>query len=1092
MITEISILKKIKIMLIKSLKFLSLSVILLLYFQLTDLSAQVVIQRCDRTTGWEGSASFSTDNTDKKEGLASLMTDAQTGDQILFSKSFAQTRTGIDQNGYLIFWLYVSDASRLEGGEIEISSSGGPEDEITNWTLDKSQVTDGWNQLHLQVNQGLQAGGGANLDSINFFRITQNLSGPITVKIDFIRFAPELGEPVWPRLDVPEVDNASLDGKVMFGYQGWFNHPDDGAGLGWIHWGNFYEPIHSTVDMYPDLREYGLDELYDTDLTAADGRMAPVFSSFNRNTVVRHMKWVRDYNLDGVFLQRFISAAGDKPKMDHKDTVTGHVMEGCEKYGRVFAIMYDGIGNRVEDIKSDWMHLVDDMGVTASDRYLNHRGLPLVALWGYTVREEATLDQLVALIDWFKNNPEQKYRASLLLGVAWNWYDQGSGWTDAFRNVEVISPWFSGSTDYDRGQAWCDENNVDYLPVAHPGFSWYNLKGGPQNATPRDGGNFLWSEVNEVVSVSAKSLYIAMFDEIDEGTAMFKLAENQNMIPREGYWLPLDEDGYTLPSDWYLRAATLATEVVRGYEDNHPQFIPPPEGIMTIRIINEVNDNDQGGMEFIFPDFAGETTIEISIDGGSTFAYTTPDDAGSYVIPGLTEGSYAVVVRHGEGAPEVDMGEVYIGNAIEMAPGPASEPYPADGESGVRTDMNLSWKGGAFAHSHTIYFGTSSTPDSVHSQASNSFDPGELEPNTTYYWRVDEVNAFGRADGPVWSFTTGDDQGTDMVVFDYCDSDAGWNSHNVLAVDTEEKKEGYASLIGVGGGTDWFKKKLDKALRTYCDSTSYLDLWIYVSDVSMFSGGGQLEISSSGGPDVDEFNWSVSSLNLVNGWNELHLQISTANVMGNPDLNGINFFRFYQFVSGEVTSRIDFIRFTGLAYEPLAIPSNLTATAGDASVSLDWDDNTEASLAGYDLYKSVLTGLIWNKINDTLLTDSEYLDEDVNNGTRYYYKVKAIDGTGNSSEFSSIVEATPVGSTSVASLEAIGASVYPNPMKDWLMIRVEAGVSARLFDLTGRMVKQITLTGREMLVPVSDVESGTYLLELTTASGSAVKLLVKD
>ncbi len=586
-------------------------------FSLQVLNAQVVIQRCDVTTGWEGSQALSIDGGDKKEGRGSLKMEAQTGDFTLFSKVFSQTRTGIDNTGYLSFWLYVSDASKLEGGLIGISSSAGPDNAESTWPLDKSQLVDGWNQMLLPMSSAVQSGGGAKLDSINFFRISQNLSGPITVKLDFIRFAPEPGEPVWPSLEVQEVDNSSLDGKVMFGYQGWFNHPDDGADLGWIHWGNFYEPIRSTVDMYPDLREYGLDELYEADLTFPDGKMAPVFSSYNKSTVVRHMKWVRDYNLDGVFIQRFISSAYDKPKMDHKDTITCHVMKGCENYGRVFAIMYDGVANRVEEIKADWMHLVDDIGVTRSDRYLNHRGLPLVSLWGYTVREDATFDQLVELIDWFKNNPNPEYRASLKLGVAWNWYAQGPNWTNAFQDVEVISPWFSGSTDYDRGQAWCDEHNVDFLPVVHPGFSWYNLHDGPQNADPRDGGNFLWNEVNEVVSKNAKSVYIAMFDEIDEGTAMFKLAENKSMIPREGYWLPLDADGYNLPSDWYLRTAGLVTEVVRGYEDNHGSLVTPPEGIMTIRIINEVNDNDQGGMEFIFPDFPGETSIEISIDGGA-------------------------------------------------------------------------------------------------------------------------------------------------------------------------------------------------------------------------------------------------------------------------------------------------------------------------------------------------------------------------------------------------------------------------------------------------------------------------------------------
>ncbi len=1054
--------------------------------------AQVVIQRCDVTTGWTGNAAFSIDNSDKKEGKGSLTTDAQTGDFTWFSKSFAQTHTGIDNSGYLSLWLYVSDASKLEGGQIDISSSGGPDTEASGWPLDKTLVADGWNHLQLQLSSAGQLGGGANLDSINFFRIQQNLSGPVTAKIDFIRFAPGMGEPSWPDLDVADVDNASLNGKVMFGYQGWFNHPDDDADLGWVHWGNFYEPINSTVDMYPDMREYGMNEKYDADLTFQDGRMAPVFSSYNRNTVVRHMKWIRDYNLDGVFLQRFISSANSTPKMDHKDTVTRHVMEGCETYGRVFAVMYDGIADRVDEIKEDWMHLVDDIEVTGTDRYLNHRGLPLVALWGYTVREEATVDQLVELIDWFKNNPNPNYRASLLLGVAWNWYDQSSSWMNAFRDVEVISPWFSGSTDYDRGQAWCDDNNVDFLPVVHPGFSWHNLYDAPKNATPREGGNYFWDEVNEVVSKNAKSVYIAMFDEVDEGTAMFKLAENDEMIPTEGYWLPLDEDGYTLPSDWYLRAAGLATEVVRGYEDNHENLVTPPEGIMSIRIIDEVNDDDQGAMEFIFPDFPDESTIEISIDSGATYAYSSPDDAGSYTISGLSEGNYHLFVRHGAGSSEVDMGGVFIGNSIEVAPTAASEPYPADLSTDARTELTLGWKEGEHVQSHIIYFGLTNPPDSVSKQASATYKPEELETNTTYYWQVDEVNAFGMAKGPVWSFTTGSGNSTDYIVLDYCDSDAGWNSNNGINIDTEEKKEGYASLISQGGGTDWFKKTFETPVNSLCDSTSYLDLWLYVSDVSKFDGGGQLEITSAGRPDVDEYNWAVSDLNLSNGWNELHLQISSANVMGNPDLSAINFFRLYQFVSGDVVTRVDIIKFTGVVFEEFDAPTNLTAIAGDGSVSLDWDDNTESSLAGYNLYRALVPGISYSMVNTEPVTSSDYTDSDVSNGTKYYYKVKATDNGGTESESSNVVVVTPSDNTSITTMEDIGANIYPNPVGDLLHIIVENGISASLFDFSGRLVKSISLTGQETTLQVSDVSSGEYVIQVTTSEGTGIYKLIKE
>ena len=55
-------------------------------------------------------------------------------------------------------------------------------------------------------------------------------------------------------------------------------------------------------------------------------------------------------------------------------------------------------------------------------------------------------------------------------------------------------------------------------------------------------------------------LKIAMFDEVNEGTAMFKAASRRSDAPDQGYWLTLDADGTALPSDWYLRLAGKITE----------------------------------------------------------------------------------------------------------------------------------------------------------------------------------------------------------------------------------------------------------------------------------------------------------------------------------------------------------------------------------------------------------------------------------------------------------------------------------------------------------------------------------------------------
>ncbi|MEX0980729.1 MAG: T9SS type A sorting domain-containing protein [Bacteroidales bacterium] len=1088
-------------------KYLTRRSLLLLVLAFTvklSLPAQVVIQRCDVTTGWQGAQTISTDLADKKEGKGSLKTEAQAGESIWFSKSFSSTQTGISSDDFLTFWLFISDASKLDGGEIEISSSGGQDDQEFHWLFSNDDVTDGWNEMQLQISTANQVGGEANLDSINFFRIHQTLSGSVTAKIDFIRFTPALEKPTWPVLDVPVVDNSTLDGKVMFGYQGWFNHPDDGAGIGWVHWGNFYEPLRSTVDMYPDMREYGANEKYNAHLTFPDGSMAPVYSSYNRNSVVRHMKWVRDYNLDGVFLQRFISGADDQKKMDHKDTVTKHIMEGCEKYGRVFAIMYDGVANRVEDMQQDWMHLVDDIGVTNSDRYLHHRGLPLVSLWGYSVRDEATPAQLAEMIDFFKNNPNPKYRASVKLGVFWNFYNR-TEFQETFKQADVISPWFSGSTNYNLGQKWGDENNVDYIPVVHPGFSWYNLKypepSSTPNKDPRAGGQFIWDEVNDVIPVNSKSVYIAMFDEIDEGTAMFKLAENDDQIPREGYWLPLDEDGYDLPSDWYLRTASLATQVVRGYEALEQTLGTPPEGIMTIRITDVANDNNQGAMEFIFPDFPGETTIEISIDGGITYPYSTADDAGTYIISGLTEGVYPVVVRHGAASPSVDMGDVTISNLFEGLPDQANNPFPANGETGVRTNSVLGWTPGAHTVSHHIYFGTTPTPDSITYQFSNSFSPGDLEPETTYYWRIDEENGYGQTEGPLWSFTTGPLGGpSGIVVLDYCDDVTGWSSSNGTELDSENKQEGFASLSCAGGENNRFRKTFDLPVNTFCDESSYFNLWVYVSDVTAFNGSGQIEITSSGKPDTDEYSWSVPGLNLSNGWNELNLKISDASSIGNPDLSAINYFRFYQFVSKETVTKIDFLHFSELAFARIEVPKNLTATPGDQSVTLNWDDNTEADLKGYHLYRSLTSGSGYEKVNTTTITESTYYDGSLTNGTTYYYYVKAVNTADEESQASDEVVVIPGETTVDPGGKLQDFRLFPNPASSiyniQFSIEESADVTVSVFDASGRQLHHFIenehwMAGRHTLkLPLNGFAKGAYILQVKIDNATRTELLV--
>ena len=100
-------------------------------------------------------------------------------------------------------------------------------------------------------------------------------------------------------------------------------------------------------------------------------------------------------------------------------------------------------------------------------------------------------------------------------------------------------------------------------------------------------------------------------------------------------------------------------------------------------------------------------------------------------------------------------------------PGAVGNPKPAN--NGVDVGMNavLSWTPADSAASHQLYFGadkeavrnaSTGSPEYKGSRAlgAESFDPGLLEPETAYHWRVDEVDGQGNTStGPLWSFTTG-------------------------------------------------------------------------------------------------------------------------------------------------------------------------------------------------------------------------------------------------------------------------------------------------------------------------------------------------
>jgi hypothetical protein len=214
---------------------------------------------------------------------------------------------------------------------------------------------------------------------------------------------------------------------------GWFDTPcSDYKNSKWQHWAHRGGPEPNETwyefEMWPDMNEYSSDELCPTNFKYADGTNAGLFSSYNNKTVDRHVKWMSDYGIDGVFVQRFLVQV--QVERCFKDRVLDNVRRSAERHGRVFANMYDISGSSNEtvfdEIKADWMYLVDVQEITTSRAYLYHKGRPLVSIWGFgTLNRPGEPEGVIELLDWFHNNPETRYRATVKGGVPDGWQDLG-------------------------------------------------------------------------------------------------------------------------------------------------------------------------------------------------------------------------------------------------------------------------------------------------------------------------------------------------------------------------------------------------------------------------------------------------------------------------------------------------------------------------------------------------------------------------------------------------------------------------------------------------------------------------------------------
>lgn len=381
-------------------------------------------------------------------------------------------------------------------------------------------------------------------------------------------------------------------GLVMAGYQGWFNTSEDGANRSWHHFSRrgTFAPGSLELDLWPDMTEY--KKQYNTPFQFADGSTAKVFSSYDKSTVDLHFKWMKDYGIDGVFMQRFIAEIRNPSGMEHFNTVLKNAMAAAKKEGRAICVMYDLSGMNPADttlLLQDIDNLNTQYGLLdkngkKSPTYLHENGKPLVAVWGvgFNDRRRYGFAEAQTIVSGLNNRGY-----SVMLGVPTYWRAFGS---DALKNdslhtiirqTAIVAPWLVGRYDskaYPKINqliqddiAWCKQNNVGYVPLAFPGFSWKNMNGQQAKAIDREEGDFFWKQVAGAKAANASMLYIAMFDEMNEGTSIFKCATKSKLpLNPGGSFVEIDD---SLGSDYYLWLAGQAANWFHGksgYSDAKP------------------------------------------------------------------------------------------------------------------------------------------------------------------------------------------------------------------------------------------------------------------------------------------------------------------------------------------------------------------------------------------------------------------------------------------------------------------------------------------------------------------------------------------
>lgn len=468
-----------------------------------------------------------------------------------------------------------------------------------------------------------------------------------------------------------------------------------------------------------------------------------------------------------------------------------------------------------------------------------------------------------------------------------------------------------------------------------------------------------------------------------------------------------------------------------------------------------------------------------------------------------------------------------LSSGTVTVPDTASNSNPADNSDGISISSSLSWDAGSRAASHDVYFGTVNPPSFIGNQTSTTYVPSALSPNTTYYWRVDEVNSAGTTTGNVWSFTTNDGSVLEYASLPYS---TGFENGSIDEFWVLETENSYGRLQVTSSNSPRDNYHLTSDVTTN-GNYSTNEAWLKVD----LSGYEQVDLSfywkEFGDEDNAEDGVFISDnagatftniYSLTGGsstYQQISIDLDEAASASGLSLTGNFVIKFQQRDNYSIATdgfAFDDISVTAGSEPSDTYPVTLEFVFDNYPEETSWEitnsigaiiesggtygsePDGSTKIINMNLSAECFNFTIYDSYGDGICCSYGNGSYELSQGAT----VLASGGEFNSTETTSFC----VVETSQSEIAAQGISnviegkddldieIYPNPVVNFMVIKAQITDQSvyTIMDLTGKTITKGNLANQETYIDMSRFSAGVYFIDITIDGESYTRKVVKN